>query len=272
MTSPPTSTEHQLRWAADQVRGWRRWIATARPVHPGSSLAVDDKILRVLPPSRLAYHGIAHALDHLDLLVTAVERSAGSTAALAPQTLAHSGALGAARALWVVDGPGRVQRMRRALALAHDEFEHERAALQEVGTLPRAAPGLAQEIDLRTRWMADAVRAGLRIGITAGEVATPVDPSSIVDDVVGRYVEDGPAGARDLVAAYRIVWRTHRATGRGRRWPTTVAVTTGAGPAGGFGSRVGAGGHEGLIRSAVAVALLLDRAIGLYERRRHGHP
>lgn len=80
----------------------------------GSSLAADDKLFPVLPPSHLAWHGVASAVDHLDMFM-ALPRS-GVSHPLAPNTVARTGMLSGAHALWLLDAPTRAGLSARSAA------------------------------------------------------------------------------------------------------------------------------------------------------------
>jgi hypothetical protein len=74
---------------------------------------------------------------------------------------------------------------------------------------------------------------------------------------------------RELVATYRIIWRTHSGTAHGLRWPALLRTEIlGQFARGGHSGRLTAGGLPALTMSASAIALLTQRAIELYEEGR----
>jgi len=116
-------------------------------VHPNSSLGADDRLFTVVPTSHLAWHGISHAVDYLDMYLNALVEHRMSFA-IAPQSLARSGLLGAAHALWLLDAPSRRERQLRDLA--------QRAAdrVGETGKMLQLEPMSA----LERRWVHIALR------------------------------------------------------------------------------------------------------------------
>jgi hypothetical protein len=85
------------------VAGWADYVTQLQVAEPGSSLAKDDALFAVLPPSHLAWQGILSAVDHLDSFFGLLD--GGKSHPLAPGTLARAGVLGAAHALWLLDAP-----------------------------------------------------------------------------------------------------------------------------------------------------------------------
>jgi hypothetical protein len=84
-------------------------------VHPNSSMGADDRLFTVVPTSHLAWHGISHAVDYLDMYLNALVEHRMSFA-IAPQSLARSGLLGAAHALWLLDAPAAANASSAACA------------------------------------------------------------------------------------------------------------------------------------------------------------
>lgn len=262
--------EQRLLWTAERVKGWRTYIEQAHPVAPSSMQADDDKIFPLTPPSHFIWHGITHAVDHLDMFINALVEN-GKAFPLAPQTLARSGVIGAAHALWMLDEPDQAERQRRALRMIVEEFRHERTAMHEISVIMGSRSTEVQKmIDQRTEWIARAVAAGATIDMTANQVTQRPDDTAIIDAVAKRYVETTSGQSEhDLVTTYRMFWRTHSGTAHGLRWPALYRTEIlGSFVRGGVSGRLTAGGLPALSMSASAVALLTMRAIELYEERR----
>jgi hypothetical protein len=262
--------EQRLLWTAERVKVWRTYIEQPHVVAPGSVQAEDDKIFSLLPPSHLIWHGIMHAVDHLDMFINALVEN-GKAFPLAPQTLARSGVVGAAHALWMLDEPDRAERQRRALRMASEEFRQERTALREIKNIGGAeSAGVQQVIDTRTEWVARAVATGASLGLTAKDFEQRLNDTDIIDAVAKRYVATTTGSAEhDLVTTYRMIWRTHSGTAHALRWPALHRTEIlGRFAHGGASGRVSAGGLPALSMSASAMTLLIGRAIDLYEEQR----
>jgi hypothetical protein len=65
-TSNRITSGERLGQTRDRVTGWADYITHPQVAQPGSSLAKDDTLFGVLPPSHLAWQGILSAVDHLD--------------------------------------------------------------------------------------------------------------------------------------------------------------------------------------------------------------
>jgi hypothetical protein len=257
-------------WTAERVKNWRTYIEQLRPIAPGSVQAEDDKIFPTIAPSHLIWHGITHAVDHLDMFMNALTEH-GKQYPLAPQTLARSGVLGAAHALWMLDHADRVERQRRAIRMAVEECRQERTAMREIKKIKGGLTAdVDRRIDTRTEWIAQAVQRGATIGMTANDVAQRPEDTAVIDAVAKRYVETTSSSSEhDLVTTYRTIWRTHSGTAHGLRWPALHRTEIlGSLARGGAAGRLTAGGLPALSMSASAVSLLIMRAIDLYEERR----
>lgn len=79
----PTS-EQRLLATFDAVTRWREYVSAPRLVAARSRLDVDDAVFPVLPLSHLAWFGIAHAVDHLEMYLDALVVQ-GKSYALAPR-------------------------------------------------------------------------------------------------------------------------------------------------------------------------------------------
>lgn len=269
-----TPRDHGERLAQlDQLlESWRAYIQKPRSVEDGSSLAADDKLFPVLTPSQLAWHGIASAVDHLDMFM-ALLRS-GTSHPLAPNTIARTGMLSGAHALWLLDGPDRVERQKRGLRLAYEEFFRDHQAVRDIAMIenPDPARGLAEMkgyLDARAEWMDRAVTVGATIGMPAKEVKT-VNDTQLLDTVTRRLVEQDPEDV-DLIRAVRIVWRIYSGVAHGLRWPVMYRAQYG-GPV--PDSKPGTvEGHVtnsigDLDMAASSISIFLLNAINLFEKRR----
>ncbi len=237
---------------------------------PTSVQADDDKIFSAIPPSHLIWHGILHAVDHLDMFMNALVEN-GTAFPLAPQTLARSGVVGAAHAMWLLDQDDQAERQRRALRLIVEECRQENTAMREISAIAGHLTADVQKvIATRDAWTARAVQAGATLGMTEQQVKQRPEDTAIIDLVTKRYVATTPNQLnRDLVTTYRIIWRTHSGTAHGLRWPALHRTEIlGQFARGGHSGRLTAGGLPTLTMSAAAMALLIKRAIELYEERR----
>jgi hypothetical protein len=96
-TSNRITSGERLGQTRDRVTGWADYITHPQVAQPGSSLAKDDTLFGVLPPSHLAWQGILSAVDHLGSFFGLLD--GGKSHPLSPSTLARAGLLGAAHAL-----------------------------------------------------------------------------------------------------------------------------------------------------------------------------
>ena len=271
---PPLTPKQRLALIAGQVEQWRTMTGQLPPVEPGSSLTGDDQIFLLLPPSYLIWHGISHAVDHLDMFMNALVMT-NTSFPLAPQTLARSGVLGAAHALWMLDGPDRVERQLRALRMVHQEFSQERTAYRDIVQIEGPNPRLASLIAVRDKWIARTITAGATIGKTAKQVAQRPDDTTLIDSVIKRYEQvNRPEDGGSLVGVYRLIWRMHSGVAHGLRWPimyrTDFSNAVLGGDEHGLGGMV-TNDEDQLMVSATAMYLLLKRAFELYDLRRLPH-
>lgn len=238
----------------------------------GSSLATDDKLFPVLPPSQLAWYGIASAVDHLDMFM-AVLRS-GTSHPLAPNTVARTGMLSGAHALWVLDGRDRVERQKRGLRLAHEEFFRDHQAVYDIARIenPDPAQGLAEMkdyLDMRIEWMQRAIAVGAQLGMSAKEVKS-LNDTALLDVVARRLVERDPENV-DLIRAVRVVWRTYSGVAHGLRWPAMYRVNYGAAAPGAKPGTVNGrvtNDIADLALAAYSISIFLFEAINLFDKRR----
>lgn len=265
----------RLAWISEQVKDWRTYVEQPQPVLDGSSLAAEDVILSVLPPSHLIWHGISHAVDHLDVFMGALTEGKKSHP-IAPSTLARSGILGGAHALWLLDGPDRAERQRRALKIAHEEFHRDRQMLRDIIDISRDDPDTEpspdisvaqQQIDLRTEWIDRVIAAGAALGMRDTQVTAQLDETSVIDAVAKRYAVITP-DSRELVKAYWLLWRMYSGTAHGLRWSAMHRTKIVKNEQGGGGNGWLTNDLADLGMGACAVALFTQRAINLYEIRR----
>ncbi len=132
------------------------------------------------------------------------------------------GVLSGAHALWLLDGPDRVERQKRGLCLAHEEFFREHQAVRDIAAIQNSDPvrgltAMKDYLDARVEWMDRALAAGATIGMTSKEVKT-LNDTGLLDTVAHRLVEHDPENV-ELISAVRIVWRTYSGVAHGLRWP-----------------------------------------------------
>ncbi|WP_344017982.1 hypothetical protein [Pseudonocardia kongjuensis] len=268
------TAEQRLNWTAEQAQKWAKYRESPHLAAPGSSLALDDKIFPLSPPSHLVAFGIAHAVEHLEFFLYPL-LNGGAGFPTAPNTLARASVLGSAHALWMLDHPDRKERQRRGLRMAHYEAANERTAVYEVEHIPGANPDpqtralWQSRVDLCNETMNEAVDAGATIGMTAEDVARRPDDTTIIDHVAKAYIAASPGDSDTLVTAYRLNWRMHSGNAHGLRWPAVWhSEMQGSFARGGAAARVTSGGLEGLSIVASAMALFIKRAVELFDAAR----
>ncbi len=268
----PQSHGERLGQLDQALDSWRAYINQPRPVQDGSSLAADDKLFPALAPSQLAWHGIASAVDHLDMFMALIRY--GTSHPLAPNTVARTGMLSGAHALWLLDGPDRIERQKRGLRLAHEEFSRDRQAVHDIATLenPDPAKGLAEMkdyLDARTEWMDRALTVGAQLRMTVKDMKFFND-TMLLDEVAHRLVEHNPEDV-DIIRAVRIVWRTYSGVAHGLRWPVMYRAQYGEPVPGGVPGKVEArvtSSMGDLSMAACSIGIFLSSAIELFEKRR----
>ncbi len=270
-------TDRQRLWATyQQVETWREITGKPQRVHPHSSIGADDRLFDVVPPSHLIWHGISHAVDHLDMYLHAPVKS-NLSFPIAPQSLARSGLLGVAHALWMLDEPCRATRQLRALRIAYEEWRNERNAYQDLFNRGEAAPGMKALIEVRTEWMVRAIEAGESIGWTKTDVKTKPNDTTLIEEVITRYEANDPVEPGDMTlrATYLLMWRMLSGSAHGYRW-SAIPRTRFPGPG---EERPESGDVDGYLTnneeqhalSASALALLIRHAFDLYDIRRAPH-
>lgn len=261
-----------------KAKGWRKITnsAEAARVHPHSSLGADDRLFTVVPTSHLAWHGISHAVDHLDMYLNTLVENRMSFA-IAPQSLARAGLLGAAHALWLLDGSSRRERQLRGLRIAHEEWRNERNAYAELIKIGHAAPGMGRLVAIRTEWMERAITTGESLGYTRQQVKDKPNNTNLIVDVIERYqprVGREP-GDMPLTATYRLLWQMWSGATHGYRWAVMPRVSfpgtdefDPAAPDLGGQLAHDEGAH---VLAAEGLALLINRAFELFDIRRVPH-
>lgn len=83
----PRDHGERLAQLDQPLAGWRDYIQKAP--EDGNSLAGDDHLFPMLPPSQLAWFGIVSAVDHLDMFMALVR--SGTSRPLAHNTVARTG-------------------------------------------------------------------------------------------------------------------------------------------------------------------------------------
>lgn len=276
MTSDPATDEaamsQRLLQSADIVEEWAKRTNTAHPIQLGSSLAADDALFPVNPVSDLAWFGIAHAVDHLHMHLHVLVRDERSFP-IAPQTLARGGLIGAAHALWLLDGPDRRTRQLRGLRIAHEEWRNERNAYKDLVDAGEAEDGMDELITRRTEWMNRAIAAGESIGFTAAEVKTrPVD-TDLIKEVLTRYERDEPGEPGDVSMApiYNLLWQMLSGSAHGYRWSSMSRVEYAEGTEGETAHGLLTTDLDTHFHSVGALMLLIERAFDLFNKRRVCH-
>jgi hypothetical protein len=243
---------------------------------PKQQLGADDRLFTVVPTSHLAWHGISHAVDHLDMYLNALVEHRMSFA-IAPQSLARSGLLGAAHALWLLDAPSRRERQLRGLRIAHEEWRNERNAYQKLIDSGQAVSGMKGLVEVRTEWMKRAITTAESIGFESKYVKTKPNDTDLIEEVIDRYKPHVPSepGDMSLSATYLLMWRILSGATHGYRWAVMPRVT--------FPDAddldphsPDAGGHlthdeEQHVLAVEGLALLISRAFDLYNIRRVPH-
>lgn len=182
--------------------------------------------------------------------------------------------LSGAHALWLLDGPDRVERQKRGLCLAHEEFFREHQAVRDIAAIQNSDPvrgltAMKDYLDARVEWMDRALAAGATIGMTSKEVKT-LNDTGLLDTVAHRLVEHDPENV-ELISAVRIVWRTYSGVAHGLRWPVRYRTKYGEPIP---GSRPGT--VEGRVTNSIgdldmaasSISIFLINAIRLFEKRR----
>lgn len=268
----------RLERTYEKTKEWREATnsADAARVHPHSSLGTDDRLFSVVPTSHLVWHGISHAVDHLDMYLNALVENRMSFA-IAPQSLARSGLLGAAHALWLLDVSSRCERQLRGLRIAHEEWRNERNAYNELIKSGHALSGMQGLVDVRTEWMERAIMAGESIGFSRDQVRQKINDTLLIEDVIERYephVGREP-GDRPLNVTYLLLWRMLSGATHGYRWAVMPRVTLpdvdDTAPASlDLGGHLTNGEEEHLL-AVEGLALLISRAFALFDIRRVPH-
>lgn len=266
----PQSNEERLGQLDELLDEWRVYINEAPSVLDGSSLAADDELFPVFTPSSLAWHGICSATHHLDMFMAPLRE--GISHPLAPSTIARAGMVSGAHALWLLDGPTRIERQKRGLQLAHEEFFRDHQATSDIAKIrePESSDDdMNTYLNTRAEWMRRAIAVGGQIGMNPKEVRTFND-TRLLDEVARRLAERDPEGA-DLIHAVRVVWRTYSGVAHGLRWPVMYRATFGEPTPGGSPGTVHgqvANSTDDLTMAACAVGIFLLNAVELFERRR----
>lgn len=264
----PVTDEQRLAQIAAKLDEWTEYVHQERPVLPNSSLASDDALFPLFPPSSLAWHGMSSAVDHLEIFMNAV--AGGKSHPLAPQTLARTGMVSAAHALWLLDGRDRPTRQKRGLQLAYFEFSEDHKAVRDIAKLPDAdLAALQPYLDTREKWMERAITRGAGLGMSEGQVTTLNDTDLL--DHVCRDIAHREPDLDDIVGMVRVLWRLYSGSAHGLRWPVMFrADLANAGPADASGTTFAQATNDfsDLTMAASGVAIFLARAINSFEIRR----
>jgi hypothetical protein len=264
----PTNEQRIEHWTRETAQ-LRQLASNAPPVEPGSSLAADDDAFPFYPVSQVAWISICSAIDHHDMFL----KTLCSTRTGFPfgyDTLARSAIIGAARALWVLDGP-RLERIGRALRVAHEDYRQERATHEETRTLfPEHFDSYGEQIGLLDDRMARALAAGQRIGMRAGDVTARPNDTKIIRYVAERFAS-GESDPQLIVVGYMLGWRDGSGVAHGLRWTAMRRSAEVREDANGRPHYRASADIDKIVAAAGRVHLLTCRAVELYDRRRRSY-
>ena len=156
-----------------------RWAARIDPAAdrprpaPGSPLCGDDTRAHPYEPSHATWHSLSHAVDHLSCL-RALLRDAQVIHMYAPYSLVRAGLENACAAVWMLQPPGRHDRLARRLRFAITDVRNGEQVKQLTGQ-----PGPHSEQERMDEVRAIAKRAGIdeaavRRGATYTEIVKTV--------------------------------------------------------------------------------------------------
>jgi hypothetical protein len=265
MTGPRLTPERRLGIIAEQADTWSTRMSDLSTVVPGSTLAQDDAAFPAYPVSHLVWMGLSSGVEHLELFTSAL-RATRTSRPSGYFTLARAGLLGAAHALWLLD-EDPVQRRRRGVRMAHEDYRQMLAALNRMkDVMPAARDATERQIRRVERRIREVVHAGVSLGMTRVEVKQRINDTALITEVA-RRLADGQEHQDNLVAAFVMNWSRHSGNAHGLRRPLLLGATVVRDDAGGAHARVTAGVDD-LAMAVGAVHLLLSEAFALYDRYR----
>jgi hypothetical protein len=185
------------------------WIKSEHPPVTGSALAGDDRVRPAV--SELARFGIATAIDHLGLVVDAMDSDLPFRH-YGPLTALRTTLLAAARTQWLLKPAGRPERRFRACRIEFENLTQQRIATnaltgnQMSSDLVDARDALIALLDNEIHELegrASAVRP-------RANLSRPDDTASIIRTLVDEHTDEGQA--------IRHLWRTGSAAAHGFHW------------------------------------------------------
>lgn len=266
MAGPRFTDGQRLGLIAEQAGQWRARILHPAPIVPGSTLAEDDAVFPNYSVSQLVWQGLCSGVEHLEVFTSAL-RDTGTGFPFGYFTLARAGLQGAAHALWLLDADP-LQRRRRGLKLAHEDYLQESKALADMARLmPDVAEQARERIELLEQRTGELVSAGAGLDMTSGQVTARINDTEIIE-AMSRRIATGE-DAENLIAGFVLMWRRHSGSAHGLRWSLLLRSTIVREDAGGTHARITADSGE-LMMAASGVSLMLMEAFKLYDRYRTG--
>lgn len=226
------------------------WIQAEHPPAPGSSLAADDKVLPRV--SELARFGIATAVDHLGMVVDAMETDRPFRH-YGPITTLRTSLLASARTKWLMEPSNRVERQIRALMIEIQNQTEQRKAIDALSgdhMSPELVAGRIQAIEVINDHIQELKDRAAELRPT-DELKKLPDTASIIRGLVDEHSDEGQA--------VRHLWRTGSATAHGYHWSTQLT-----GEPGQFD-------EQWFNTSLYGSMLLVNDALELYEIRATNH-
>jgi len=199
----------QLLRTLAEIDGWLARLdpAAAERGQPasGSPMRGDDERLDPYQISHAVHNSLSHGVDHLHCLRT-VLRDAAVIHMYAPYSLVRSALENASTAVWMLQPPGRADRLTRRLRLAAADIRNGEEAKR-----------LAQQSGPRTE--AERIEQVRTIAQQAG-----IDPDVAVSRVgFGQIVKAAGGGSGPGADVSLLVWRMCSGIAHGDFW-TTPAV------------------------------------------------
>ncbi|MFD7677086.1 hypothetical protein [Streptomyces sp. NPDC060187] len=138
--------------AIEQARGEHAYLQLPVP-HPASSLAADDAPLDSYAAAHLVRNAYTAGLAHADALRRLTV--AGEVDPTSPWTLLRGALENFATGLWLIDGPGRDERRRRALSLWDEDMRNRHQHERDTGHQPSGTGKSGAERRVEIKSVAD---------------------------------------------------------------------------------------------------------------------
>jgi hypothetical protein len=245
------------------------WVKTTGreppEVEPRSPLFGDARKSPSLQVAHTAWTGVVHSVDHLHALRALLGRAQVINLG-APYTLVRSAMENAATAVWLLEPPQRLERLRRRLKLAHHDAWEE-SKVHEL--LPAKALEGKRTAEER---MAEIRTLAVKLGLHPSDVAGRLSYEKIVRAVAETTFHNDEESTEDRLSPEdqaALVWRLCSAFAHGKNWSSFSWLERQI-------VRSEAGVHTlrltGRVQRLVTVAsfpiALTSRALELYEKRR----